>query len=140
MPDPQRDLAPIIGPVPPPAVPADASHLLAGILVLLGLALALGLAWYWRRQSPQRELRRCAAASDPCLGGDRLAAMIARRHGLSRLEADCCPPALAGKEDAWKIWVRDLERLRFAAPSSGDGALLLRLIRTGGDFIARGRR
>jgi hypothetical protein len=140
MPDPQRDLAPIIGPAPPPALPAEGGYLLPGILVLLGLALGMGLAWYWRRQSPQWALRRLAAASDPRLAGDRLAAMISRRHRLSRLQADACPPALAGKEDDWNIWVRDLERLRFAAPCADDAALLMRLIRTGRDFIGRGRR
>jgi hypothetical protein len=104
-------------------------------LGLLAVLLMLGLVWYWRRRAPQRELRRLSDSPDAGQGGERLAALMRRHHHLGRLEAHRCPPALTGREAAWRAWVLELEQLRFAPPSADDGARLARLVQEGEDLL-----
>jgi hypothetical protein len=140
MPDPHKDLAPIIGPSPPPPVPHEGGWVVPTALGLLAVLLMLGLVWYWRRRAPQRELRRLSDSPDAGQGGERLAALMRRHHHLGRLEAHRCPPALAGREAAWRAWVLELERLRFAPPTADDGARLARLVREGEALLMPGGR
>lgn len=110
MPDPQRDIAPIIEPLAPPMLPAGPDYTLPIILALGVLLLLAALAWYWRRRAPLRSLRRIAHASDPTAGADALAALMTR-HGVT-------PP---------QIWQEELELLRFGPPAEYADNVLARL-------------
>ncbi|MBI5330457.1 MAG: hypothetical protein HZB71_07585 [Betaproteobacteria bacterium] len=108
MPDPHKDLAPIIEPPFPPVPVAEFPWLPATSLVLLAL-LALGL-WLWRRGATRRALRRLAHAPDP----------IAAAHALARLSVQIAPPMP-------QTWKRELERLRFGPPADDGASTLARL-------------
>jgi|GEM_PF-5408948 len=123
MPDPQRDLAPLIE-LPPPsstsllslAKDAPWAHPDAGdwaiyalllgataVLILKGLAL-------WRRRRPYHYLRQLTTETSPKAAADRLARLY---------------PQLRGTPD--RVWLSDLEHLRFAPPHADDAATLARL-------------
>lgn len=121
MPDPQRDIAPLIEPAAPPPAPAEPDHNFGIALVLGGLLLAFAAYWYWRRRAPLRALRRIARASDPVAGADALAALMANR-GIS-------PPA---------FWQEELELLRFGPPGEDAEAMLSQLCQ-GAESLLRGR-
>lgn len=121
MPDPQRDIAPIIEPAAPPAAPVPPDHTLAIALAVGGLLLALAAYRYWRRRAPLRALRRVAKTADPVAGADALAALIASR-GIS-------PPA---------FWQEELELLRFGPPVEDADAMLSQLCQ-GAESLLRGR-
>lgn len=110
MPDPQRDIAPIIEPVAPPALPAGPDYTWPVALALGGLLVLAVLAWAWRRRAPLRSLRRIARASDPIAGANALAALIARQ-GVT-------PP---------RVWQEELEMLRFGRPAEYARDVLARL-------------
>ncbi len=110
MPDPQRDIAPIIEPAAPPLPPAGADTTLAIALGAGGLLLAIWLYRLWRRRAPLRALRRLAQASDPIAGANALAALMASQ-GIA-------PPA---------FWQEELELLRFGPPGEDADAILARL-------------
>lgn len=110
MPDPQRDIAPIIEPVAPAAAQAGPDYTLPvalGFIVLLGVVV---LIWRWRRRAPLRKLRKLAHASDPVKAANALAALV-NRYPLA------LPPD----------WQNELERLRFGPPAENDADLLARL-------------
>jgi hypothetical protein len=110
MPDPQRDIAPIIEPAAPPLPPAGPDYTLAIVLGLAAAVLAGWLYWHWRRRAPLRALRKLAQAADPVAGADALAALVASRH--------ITPPA---------FWQEELEMLRFGPPAEDADAILARL-------------
>ena len=114
MPDPHKDLAPLIEPLPPPITEAGGAMpwVPAGAVVLPVLLIVLALAWRWRRTVPLRTLRRLARSDDPVAAAGELDRLIAR-HTLQ--------PAPA--------WHLELERLRFAHPSPEAAATLARLCR-----------
>ena len=144
MPDPHRDLAPIIEPVAPPPLPEDHGLALALGLALAGIAIAAGLAWWWRRRRPLRALRQLAIRAESGMGeardlADRLAALLCRRHRLARLEARQCPAALSGQEATWSEWVVALETIRFGPPGPVQHAELARLCREARALLKPGR-
>jgi hypothetical protein len=104
MPDPQRDIASIIEPPAPPALPAGPDYTLPVVLSVGGLLLIAVLVWYWRKRAPLRALRNLTHASDPVEAANALAALV-RNHGMTP------PPE----------WQHELERLRFA-PLADDAA------------------
>lgn len=110
MPDPQRDIAPIIEPAAPSLPPAGPDYTLAIVLGLAAAVLAGWLYWHWRRRAPLRTLRKLAQASDPVAGADALAALMSRQ-GIS-------PPA---------FWQEELELLRFGPPAHDAAAMLAQL-------------
>ncbi len=110
MPDPQRDIAPIIEPAVPSMSPAGPDYTLAVVLGLVGLLLLLVLVWYWRKRAPLRALRKLSHAADPVAGADALAALVASQH--------VTPPA---------FWQEELELLRFGPPADDAEAVLARL-------------
>jgi hypothetical protein len=121
MPDPQRDIAPIIEPLAPPMPPAGPDYTFAVVLGLAALLLAGWLYWYWRRRAPLRALRKLSQASDPIAGADALAALVASRH--------VTPPA---------FWQEELELLRFGPPAEDAEAVLARLCQ-GAESMLRAR-
>lgn len=118
MPDPHKDLAPIIEPVAPPAVAADAGWLVPGLAILAVLLLALIAAWLWRRRAPLRSLRRLRNHPDPVAAAQHLSALIVGRQ----LQADL-------------RWLQDLQRLRFGAPATDAAATFARLCREAEVFL-----
>jgi len=118
MPDPQRDIAPIIEPVSPPAAPAGPDYVLPLAVALGGLLLIAAFAWRWRRRAPLRNLRKLAQAPDPIAAANALAALVSR-CGVS-------PPL---------DWQDELERLRFAPPADDAAAALARLCRSAESFL-----
>lgn len=110
MPDPQRDIAPIIEPVVPPALPPGPDYTPAIAVALGGLLLLAALAWRWRRRAPLRNLRKLAHAPDPVAAANALAALSGRFR--------VAPP---------QDWQDELERLRFGPPVEDAAAVLLRL-------------
>jgi hypothetical protein len=121
MPDPQRDIAPIIEPLAPPLPPAGPDYTLPLILALGVLLLLIALAWYWRKRAPLRALRKLSHASDPVAGADALAALVASQRAT--------PPA---------YWQEELELLRFGPPDEDAQAVLARLCQ-GAESMLRGR-
>jgi len=126
MPDPQRDLAPIIE--LPAAKPSQVAHshlpvesgLVAAGLLLVGLSAW----WYWRRTTPLRKLRRLARTSaSPRVGADALAVLMAARPAV------ILDPA----------WHRGLERLRFGRSGPDDAEVLARLCREAAAALRRRR-
>lgn len=118
MPDPQRDIAPIIEPAAPPVAPAGLDYTLPILLGMGGLLLLAALAWRWRRRAPLRALRKLAHAPDPVAAADALAALLASQ-GIA-------PPA---------YWQSELERLRFGPPVEYANAILARLCRVAESFL-----
>lgn len=114
MPDPHKDLAPLIEPLPPPIAEAGGAMawVTAGAVVLPALLIALALAWWWRRNTSLRTLRRLARSDDPVAAAGELERLM-DRHAL---QAD----------PAWRL---ELERLRFARPGPEAAATLARLCR-----------
>lgn len=110
MPDPQRDIAPIIEPLAPPMPSAGPDYTLAIGLAAFGLLLVAWLYWRWRRRAPLRALRKLSHASDPVAGADALAALVASQRTT--------PPA---------YWQEELELLRFGPPDEDAQAVLARL-------------
>lgn len=121
MPDPQRDIAPIIEPAAPPMPPAAPDYTLPIILALGGTLLLIVLAWHWRRRAPLRALRKLAHAADAVAGANALAALM-RQHGVA-------PP---------QIWQEELDRLRFGPPLENADAVLQRLCQ-GAELMLRRR-
>ncbi len=110
MPDPQRDIAPIIEPAAPPLPPAGPDYTLPAMLVLGGLILFAVLFWHWRRRAPLRTLRKIAQTPDAAAGADALAALV-KRQGIT-------PPP---------FWQEELELLRFGPPTQDAPSLLKHL-------------
>ena len=110
MPDPQRDIAPIIEPAAPPMPPAAPDYTPAVALGLGGLLLLAVLVWHWRRRAPLRALHRIASASDPIEGANALAALLASQR--------ITPP---------RFWQEELELLRFGPPAEYADDVLARL-------------
>lgn len=110
MPDPQRDIAPIIEPAAPPLPPAGPDYTLPAMLALGGLILLAALFWQWRRRAPLRALRKITRASDPLDGANALAELMASQR--------ISPPA---------FWQEELDLLRFGAPADNAAALLAQL-------------
>lgn len=121
MPDPQRDIAPIIEPAAPPMPPAPPDFGPAIGLAACALLLAVWLHWRWRKRAPLRALRRLACASDPVAGADALAALMASQR--------VTPPAQ---------WQAELELLRFGPPAEDAQAVLARLCQ-GAESMLKGR-
>ena len=124
MPDPQRDLAPIIE---LPAAPPPAAHGHGALLPMLGLLcliaiLAAGLVWFRRRTAPRRAVRQLARSAEPHRAADALAALVAARE---------IEPG-AG-------WRQELERLRFGRPGPDDAATLARLCTEAESALGRRR-
>jgi hypothetical protein len=119
MPDPQRDIAPIIEPAAPPAPPAGPpDYVLPVALSVGGLLLIVALVWHWRRRAPLRALRKLAHAPDPVAAAAALAALVASQH--------IAPP---------RFWQEELELLRFGPPSEYADAILARLCRSAESFL-----
>lgn len=137
MPYPQSDLAPIIGPAPPTPAAAAASHL-PWEVGLVGLALALVLAWLaLRLNSPYRQLRwlsRAAASEDPRQVAHGLAKLMEGRHRLRHVSSASCPAGVSPA--AWRAWVTDLDAIRFGADRGGRD-LLAQVCRDAQDLMAR---
>jgi hypothetical protein len=127
MPDPQRDIAPILELPPRTEQPwartdaigwaynADwATYALA--LCATALLLALGRV-LWRRLRPYQHLRQLPAHAHPKTAADTLARLY---------------PQLRGTPD--RLWLSDLERLRFAPPHADDAATLTRLCHAAAHF------
>lgn len=118
MPDPQRDIAPIIEPVPPVKVPVGHDHALP-IAIAFGVLLLLAvLAWHWHRYAPLRELRRLARAPDPVDAAGALARLVTR--------LPFSPPA---------DWLDELERLRFGPPVENASMVFARLCMQAETFL-----
>jgi hypothetical protein len=118
MPDPQRDIAPIIEPVAPPLPPAGPDYTWPVALAVGGLLLLAVLVWAWRRRAPLRSLRRIARASDPIAGANALAALVAQQS--------LRPP---------RAWEEELEMLRFGPPADYAGDVLARLCQGAEHFL-----
>jgi len=118
MPDPQRDIAPIIEPAAPPAAPAGPDYMLPLAVALGGLLLIAALALRWRRRAPLRALRKLAHAPDSIAAANALAALVSR--------CGVAPPP---------DWQDELQRLRFAPPAEDAAATLARLCRSAEEFI-----
>jgi hypothetical protein len=118
MPDPQKDIAPIIEPAPPPVPPAGLEYALPILLSVGGLLLLAVLVWRWHRHAPLRVLRRLAHATDPIAAADALAGLVASQ-GVA-------PPP---------NWQSELERLRFGPPIESADAILARLCRGAESFL-----
>ena len=118
MPDPQRDIAPIIEPVAPPAPPAEPDFILPAALGLAVLLLFAWLVWYWRRRAPLRALRKLAHSANPVEGANALAALMASQHIV--------PPAL---------WQEELELLRFGPPAKDAEVVLAQLCNSAESFL-----
>lgn len=118
MPDPQRDIAPIIEPVAQIAEPVGLNYTLPIALVLAGLILIAFTIWQWRRRRPLKELNKIAKVSDPIKAADALAALV-KRYSIT-LSAEC---------------QNDLERLRFSPPTVDADETLLRLCREAQSFL-----
>lgn len=110
MPDPQRDIAPIIEPTAPPALPEVGDDTLAITVSLVALLVIAALVWRWRQQAPLRKIRRLAHDADPIDAANKLAALL-KRYRL----------ALAPD------WQSELERLRFGPPVEDAADLLEQL-------------
>ncbi|MEW6133325.1 MAG: hypothetical protein AB1591_09220 [Pseudomonadota bacterium] len=121
MPDPQRDIAPIIEPAAPPLPPPGPDITLAIGLAACGLLLATWLYWHWRKRAPLRALRKIAHAPDTSAGADALAALMSM-HGAEMPQ----------------IWQDELDRLRFGPPLENADAVLLRLCQ-GAELMLRRR-
>lgn len=122
MPDPQRDIAPIIEPAAPPLPPAGPDYILPAMLALGGLILFAVLFWHWRRRAPLRALRKIARVSDPLDGGNALAQLMASQR--------ITPPA---------FWQEELDLLRFGPPAGNAAALLAQLCQ-GAESMLRAKR
>ncbi len=107
MADPHQLLAPLIEPPLPgvPVPPESSWAVLYPVMGLVGLvlllALALWLAWLWRRRAPERALERIARLSDPVQAAHQLAKLLGT-------QAIPPPPS----------WQEALERVRFAEPAT----------------------
>jgi hypothetical protein len=119
MPDPQKDIAPIIEPVAPPMPPAGPDYALPVVLIVGGLLLIAILVWRWRRHAPLRKLNKLADASDTLEAANDLAALIGDVQRVS-------PPA---------EWQHELERLRFGPPAGDASETLARLCRQAETFL-----
>ncbi len=115
MPDPHKDLAGIIEPGAPPPVAAPADYTLPLALAFVAVLVLLALRWFWRRGATLRALRRLARSPDVQAGA----------AGLARL--------MVGREVP-EPWRRELDRLRFAAPTPDAAAMLARLCRVAEGF------
>jgi hypothetical protein len=118
MPDPQRDISPIIEPAAPPAAPAGPDYVLPAALIVGALLVIVAFIWVWRRRAPLRALRRLARAPDPVAGADALAALLASR----RIK----PPA---------HWQSELDLLRFGPSLEYADDILARLCQSAETFI-----
>lgn len=118
MPDPQRDIAPIIEPAAPPALPPGTDYAVPLAVALGALLLIAVLAWRWRRRAPLRSLRKLAHAPDPVAAAHALAALASRFR--------VAPPP---------DWQDELERLRFGPPVENAAEVLLRLCRRAESFL-----
>jgi hypothetical protein len=121
MPDPQRDIAPIIEPPAPPVPPAGPDYVLPVVLGVAALLLLVALIWRWRRRAPLRKLRKLACTADPVAGAHALAALVASEQ--------LAPQAL---------WQEELQRLRFGPPREDQAAILAHLCR-GAESMLRTR-
>ncbi len=139
MPDPHRELDDIIPP-PPPAAEEPADHRIPlWAMLLAGPVVGLGL-WRWYRLAPLRQLARLewlgrSATPDWSGLGRELALLVARRHGLARLDARRCPPGQDG--DAWSDWIRDLDHLRFTPPAPEHADRFAHLCQQAADLLRR---
>lgn len=121
MPDPQRDIAPIIEPLVPAMPPAGPDYTLALVASTGVLLLAVWLYWRWRRGALLRALRRISQTSDPIAGANALAELV-RRHG----------------NEAPEVWQEELVRLRFGRPPQENaGAALARLCKDAESMLRR---
>lgn len=118
MPDPQRDIAPIIEPAAQIAEPAGLNYTLPIALVLAGLILIAFTIWQWHRRRPLNELNRIFKVSDPVKAADALAALV-KRYSIN----------------APTEWQNDLERLRFSPPTVDAAETLSRLCREAQSFL-----
>lgn len=118
MPDPQRDIAPIIEPLAPPTAPAGPDYALPFAVAIVAMLAITVLVWHWRRREPLRQLRKLAHAPDPIKSADALAALVS------------CYPITPTLE-----WQSELERLRFGSPADDAAGTLSRLCRTAESFL-----
>lgn len=118
MPDPQRDIAPIIEPAAPPPPPAGPDYVLPAVLAVGGVLLLAALAWRWRKRAPLKTLRRLAQEADSVEAANALAALI-KKHRIA-VSSD---------------WQGELERLRFGPPDEGAAESLARLCRQAETFL-----
>jgi len=121
MPDPHKDLAPVIEPLAPPPTHSIATDWLPwGGSLALALAAGLLALWWYRRHAPVKALRRLSRSDDPRAGADALAQLV-RRYKL--------------RPDA--AWQADLERLRFARPGEHAPGELARLCQAAQDMLGK---
>lgn len=120
MPDPQRDIAPIIEPAAPPMPQAAPDYSLALAIAAGGLLLAAWLYWRWRRRAPLRALRGISQISDP-IAGSHVLAVLMREYG----------------NEAPQAWQEELDQLRFGPPQENAGAALARLCKDAESMLRR---
>jgi hypothetical protein len=111
MPDPQKDLAPIIQPAAPHVQAEHNGSAIPIVAMLLALTLLVWGLWLWRRAAPRRTLRRLRTVGNTTEAVRRLAAW-------ARAQSRPLPDA----------WQQQLERLRFDRPGEGDKVKLDRLL------------
>jgi hypothetical protein len=112
MPDPHKDLAPIIEPLAPAVAPHGHNWMVPAGSVAVALVIAGVAIWRWRRNAPMRELSRISRCAAPIDGAHLLAEWM-RRHSLQ----------------ANANWQRDLARLRFGPPAEASAIVFARLCR-----------
>lgn len=112
MPDPQKDIAPIIEPAAPLNAFAGPDYVLPTVLGVGSVLLLAALALIWRKRAPFRSLRKLAQEHDPVDAANTLAALI-KKH---RIETP-------------SDWQSELDRLRFGPPVEDAADRLVRLCR-----------
>lgn len=127
MPDPHKDLAPIIEPAPPPTPAGEPSYALAMGLALAGIVIVAAAAWWWRRRRPLRTLRQLTALAESGKGevrdlADRLATLLPQFKRAPDPE-----------------WLDALQRLRFGPPHDDAQAIFARLCREAQAYLCAGR-
>ncbi len=117
MPDPLKDLAPIIEPLAPPAPAGEPGYFLAMGLALAGIVIVALAAGWWRMRQPLRALGQLTALAESGEGeardlADRLAALL---------------PHFRRAPDP--AWLDAMQRLRFGPPREDAQAVIARLCR-----------
>jgi hypothetical protein len=120
MPDPHKDLAPIIEPAAPLIEYSGSPWLVPVVSLAVLLALVLLVFWQWRRRAPRRALRKLKNQSDPVTGANLLAGWM-RRHDLQFDEAN----------------KQIFDRLRFGTPAEKCDATFARLCGEAEDLLRK---